>query len=178
MADIVPLVYIENKIYIIRGEKVMLDRDLAELYMVDTRALNQAVKRNADRFPADFMFALSRDEISRISQIVISLKFSKNVNAFTEQGVAMLSGILKSPRAIAVNVQIMRAFVRLRKVISENKELQKPLIIEKVEVDKIGDDEKIVLNFTTTDERLPLNKTNLKTMIKSTIPKNISHLGM
>jgi hypothetical protein len=85
MADIVPLVHIENKIYIIRGEKVMLDRDLAELYMVDTRTLNQAVKRNTDRFPGDFMFALSRDEILSISQIVISLKYSKNVNAFTEQ---------------------------------------------------------------------------------------------
>jgi hypothetical protein len=89
----------------------MLDRDLAELYMVDTRTLNQAVKRNVERFPADFMFALSRDEILSISQIVTSLKFSKNVNAFTEQGVAMLSGVLNSQRAIAVNIQIMRAFV-------------------------------------------------------------------
>ena len=80
MADIVPQVSIETKIFVIRGEKIMLDRDLAELYGVETRALNQAVKRNADRFPADFMFTLSRDEILSISQSVISLKFARTLN--------------------------------------------------------------------------------------------------
>ena len=89
---IVPIEKITGKIFMIRGEKVMLDRDLAELYGVETRALNQAVSRNIERFPSDFMFTLSRDEIIGISQIVISskIKFSKNVRAFTKQGVAML----------------------------------------------------------------------------------------
>ena len=127
MVDSIPQVHIEHKIFVIREEKVMLDRDLAELYGVETRTLNQAVKRNADRFPADFMFALSRDEILSISQSVISLKFARNVNAFTEQGVAMLSGILNSPRAIAVNIQIMRAFVRLRSIITGNKDILKAI---------------------------------------------------
>ena len=83
---------IEQKIYHVRGKTVMLDRDLARLYGVETRVLNQAVSRNMKRFPVDFMFLLTRDEITRMSQIVISLKFSKSVRVFTEQGVAMLSG--------------------------------------------------------------------------------------
>src|SRR2546421_5587034 len=93
---------IERAIYFIRGEKVMLDRDLAELYEVETRALNQAVGRNRERFPTDFAFELTREEIMGISQIVTSsnLKFSKRVTVFTEQGVAMLSTVLRSKRAI------------------------------------------------------------------------------
>jgi hypothetical protein len=114
---------IEQKIFIIRGQKVMLDKDLAVLYGTETKVLNQAVKRNIERFPEDFMFSLTRSEIARMSQIVTSLKFSKNVNVFTEQGVAMLSSVLRSKRAILVNVAIMRAFVRLRKIISAHKEL-------------------------------------------------------
>ncbi len=101
----------------------MLDSDLAKLYGVETKVLNQAVKRNHKRFPADFMFSLTRKEILRMSQIVTSLKYSKNINVFTEQGVAMLSSVLRSERAILVNIAIMRAFVRLRRVISANKEL-------------------------------------------------------
>jgi hypothetical protein len=104
------------KILMIRGKKVMLDRDLASLYGVETRVLNQAVKRNISRFPEDFMVLLSRQEIMRISQFVISLRFSKQVYVFTEQGVAMLSSVLNSERAIAVNIQIMRAFVMMRRV--------------------------------------------------------------
>jgi hypothetical protein len=95
LKELVPLELIEKKIYLVRGQKVMLDRDLADLYGVETRALNQAVRRNIYRFPDDFMFSLDREEIERISQIVISsagrkdtLKFSKNVQVFTEQGVA------------------------------------------------------------------------------------------
>lgn len=95
---------IRQKIYKLRNRRVMLDRDLAILYGVETRALNQAVKRNQKRFPCDFMFILSRQEIGRISQFVTSLKFSKNVLAFTEQGVAMLSTVLKSEKAIGVNI--------------------------------------------------------------------------
>jgi len=89
---------------------------LAELYGVETRALNQAVKRNENRFPEDFMLALTRDEIMRISQSVTSLKFSKSVYAFTEQGVAMLSTVLNSERAIQVIIDIMRTFVQIRRL--------------------------------------------------------------
>jgi len=132
MSDIIPLETIERRILLIRGQKVMLDRDLAQLYGVETRVLNQAIRRNIDRFPADFMFTLTRDEIMRISQIVISsdhetLKFSKNVMAFTEHGVAMLSSVLNSPRAVQVNIQIMRTFAKLREIISQHKGLAKRL---------------------------------------------------
>jgi len=132
MSDLVPVERIENKIYLIRGQKVMLDRDLAELYNVKTKALNQAVKRNSERFPEDFMFSLTREEILRMSQFVTSysgsgksdIKFSKNVNAFTEQGIAMLSSVLRSKRAVQVNIAIMRAFVKLRQILSGHKELR------------------------------------------------------
>jgi len=122
-SEIVPKELIENRIFVIRGHKVMLGPDLAELYRVETRALMQGVKRNRERFPLDFMFALTRPEILRISQIVISLKYSKSVYAFTEQGVAMLSGILNSTRAVQMNIAIMRAFVKLREILSTHKEL-------------------------------------------------------
>ena len=125
----IPVERLENAIFLIRGQKVMLDRDLAELYGVETRILNQSVRRNIERFPPDFMFELTRDEISGISQIVTSsnLKFSKRVAAFTEQGVAMLSSVLRSSRAIAVNVEIMRTFVRLREMLTSNAELARRL---------------------------------------------------
>ncbi len=131
-ASIMPTERIERRILLIRGQKVLLDRDLAELYGVETRVLNQAVKRNSGRFPADFMFALTREEILRISQFVTSsdqseLKFSKSVLAFTEQGVAMLSGVLNSQRAVEVNISIMRTFVQLRQMLVSNVELAKKL---------------------------------------------------
>ena len=120
---------IESLIYVIRGQKVMLDRDLAALYGVETRVLNQAVRRNASRFPPDFMFRLSRQEIMRISQSVISsdLKYSNQVHAFTEQGVAMLSSVLRSERAIAVNIAIMRTFARLRQFLAEHADVARQL---------------------------------------------------
>lgn len=131
MTYLIPHESIERRIYVIHGQKVMLDRDLADLYGVKTSVLNQAVIRNRERFPEDFMFSLSRQEILRISQFVISfsgqkndkLKFAKNVNVFTEQGIAMLSGILNSHRAIQVNIAIMRAFVNLRQIMANNKNL-------------------------------------------------------
>jgi hypothetical protein len=100
--SIIPAERIEKVIFLIRGQKVILDRDLAKLYGVETRVLNQAVRRNRDRFPDDFMFSLIREEIRNLSQIVISssIKHSPNVFAFTEQGVAMLSSVLNSKRAI------------------------------------------------------------------------------
>jgi hypothetical protein len=107
---------ISSLIHQVRGKAVMLDKDLAGLYGVETRELNQAVKRNLLRFPEDFMFVLSREEILRISQTVTSLKFSKNVNVFTEQSVAMLSSVLSSENAIQVNIHIMRAFVKVKRL--------------------------------------------------------------
>jgi hypothetical protein len=121
--DLIPSERIRQTILFVRGQKVMLDRDLAILYGVETRVLNQAVKRNRNRFPPDFMFELTRDEIRNISQFVISspdLKYSKSVYAFTEQGVAMLSGVLNSPRAVQVNIAIMRTFVQLRQMLASN----------------------------------------------------------
>jgi hypothetical protein len=125
-AEIIPVEAIARAIYALRGQRVLLDRDLAALYGVETRALNQAVKRNGARFPSDFMFQLTRQEIGRISQSVTSLsqlKFSKQVRAFTEEGVAMLSSVLNSERAVQVNIAIMRAFVKLRKTLETNREL-------------------------------------------------------
>ena len=127
--SIVPVERIEKAIIFIRGEKVLLDRDLALLYGVETRVLNQAVRRNIKRFPIDFMFELTRDEIMRISQTVTSsrIKYSKRVHAFTEQGVAMLSTVLNSERAIEVNIAIMRAFVKLRQMILSNEKLRRKI---------------------------------------------------
>lgn len=127
-----PAERIEKAIFLIRGHKVMLDRDLAELYDVPTKALKQAVRRNKTRFPADFMFTLNKKEFEFWrSQFVTSKADRKGLRyapmAFTEQGVAMLSSVLKSPRAVEVNIQIMRAFVRLREIISTNAELQRKL---------------------------------------------------
>ena len=122
MGKIVPVEIIATKIFEVRGKKVMLDKDLAKLYGVETKVLNQAVKRNKNRFPLDFMFSLTREEILRMSQFVTSLKFSKNINVFTEQGVAMLSSVLNSDRAVQVNIQIMRAFVKLRYIMSADKQ--------------------------------------------------------
>jgi hypothetical protein len=124
--EIIPIGRIAHRILNLHGQKVLLDRDLAMLYGVETRALNQAVKRNIARFPEDFVFTLSREEIERISQTVTSsssLKFSKQVRAFTEEGVAMLSSVLNSDRAIKVNIAIMRAFVKLRETLETNREL-------------------------------------------------------
>ncbi|HEY6552097.1 MAG TPA: ORF6N domain-containing protein [Vicinamibacteria bacterium] len=120
---------IEKRIYVIRGRQVMLDEDLADLYGVETRVLVQQLKRNAKRFPADFMFQLTKPEAEALrSQIVISnagrggRRYEPYV--FTEQGVAMLSGVLRSDRAIAVNIEIMRAFVELRRAAGSFQELQ------------------------------------------------------
>jgi len=126
-SSLIPVERIEKAIYLIRGEKVMLDRDLAALYEVETRVLNQAVGRNRERFPPDFMFQLTREEITGISQFVTSsnLKFSKRVSVFAEQGVAMLSSVLRSKRAISVNIEVMRTFLRLRGMLASNTELSR-----------------------------------------------------
>ena len=125
---LVPVETIEQKILLIRGQKVILAMDLAELYEVETFNLNKAVKRNSDRFPKDFMFQLTKEETYSLKfQIGMSKKSSRGGRrylpyAFTEQGVAMLSGVLNSKRAIQVNISIIRAFVRLRELFAANKE--------------------------------------------------------
>jgi hypothetical protein len=126
------LVQVEQRIFLIRGQKVMLDADLAELYGVETRALKQAVRRNPDRFPADFMFELSPVEVETlVSQTVIPTRGKlggATPMAFTEQGVAMLSSVLRSQRAVQVNIAIMRAFVRLREMLMSNADLARKLL--------------------------------------------------
>src|SRR5436190_22664268 len=115
---------VEDAILAIRGQKVLLDADLAPMYGVTVKALNQAVKRNLTRFPADFMFELTADEVSNLrSQFVTSSSWGGRrylPRAFTEQGVAMLSSVLRGERAALVNVEIMRAFVRLRQILQQN----------------------------------------------------------
>ncbi len=156
---------VQNKIYMIRNEKVMLDFDLAALYKIKTQALNQAVKRNLKRFPSDFMFPLSKDEEKiLISQIVISKSGGrrKPVFAFTEQGIAMLSSVLKSDRAIAVNIQIIRTFTQLRRMLSTHKELR-----EKIEELEKKYDGKFEILFKTirqilTEQEEPREKIGFK----------------
>lgn len=118
---------LEQVILLIRGQRVMLDRDLARLYAVETKALNRAVQRNLDRFPADFMLQLSADEYDSLRFQFGTLKRGQHSKylpfVFTQEGVAMLSGVLRSPRAVQVNIAIMRAFVRLRETLSLHKEL-------------------------------------------------------
>jgi ORF6N domain len=139
-----------NKIYLIRGQKVMIDRDLAELYQVETRVLNQAIRRNIDRFPKDFMFQLTEKEFDNWkSQIVISnsekMGLRKRPLAFTEQGVAMLSSVLNSETAIRVNIQIIRVFTKMRELLSTNKDIL--LQLEKMEKKLTGHDDDIQLIF-------------------------------
>jgi len=126
----IPTKRIENLILLIRGQKVMLDADLAELYDVETKVFNQAVKRNIKRFPEDFMFELTEKEVEILrSQFVTSRWGGRRYlpYVFTEQGVAMLSSVLKSQRAIQVNIEIMRAFVRLRRMLASHKDLARRL---------------------------------------------------
>ncbi|HLA09849.1 MAG TPA: ORF6N domain-containing protein [Pyrinomonadaceae bacterium] len=129
----VPVQRIEQAIYVIRGSKVMLDKDLASLYGVSTKVLNQAVRRNLNRFPEDFMFQLNPDEanILRSRSQSVTLKRGQNIKylpyAFTEHGILMLSSVLKSKRAVQVNIEIMRAFVRLREMVSSNADLLRKL---------------------------------------------------
>jgi hypothetical protein len=124
---------IESQILVIRGQKVMLDASLAGLYAVTTKALNQAVKRNLVRFPGDFMFQLTAEEATLLRSQSVTLKTGRGRHrkyqpyAFTEQGVAMLSSVLRSERAMLVNVEIMRAFVRLRRMLETHADLARKL---------------------------------------------------
>ncbi|MEI6511501.1 MAG: ORF6N domain-containing protein [Candidatus Uhrbacteria bacterium] len=130
MNELIPAEIVENKIYLFRGQKVLLDRDLAEMYGVTTKVLNQAVSRNMERFPDDFMFKLSLREASNLKSQIVTSSWGgrrKQPMAFTEQGVAMLSSVLSSPRAIAVNIQIIRTFTKLRAMLAENDDLRRKI---------------------------------------------------
>ncbi len=172
MKEIVPSEGIMNKIYVIRGIKVMLDRDLAGLYEVETKVLKQAVRRNIKRFPEDFMFELTKEEFNNWrSQIVTSnsdkmgLRYSPM--AFTEHGVAMLSAVLNSKRAIDVNIQIFRAFNQLRKAIISTDKLQNRI----QQLEEIFDinirllDSKIDKNSAILQERIKKNTDQIQLLI-------------
>jgi phosphoenolpyruvate carboxylase len=130
--QLVPVALIERRIYLIRGQKVMLDSDLAALYGVPTKVFNQAVKRNIERFPEDFMFHLTNEEAAALRSQIVTLKPTGRGQhrkylpyVFTEQGVAMPSGVLHSPHAVEVNIAIMRTFVKLREMLRSNEELSR-----------------------------------------------------
>ena len=156
-----------NKIILLRDQKVIIDRDLANLYGVETRVLNQAVKRNIKRFPSDFMFQMTPEEMKTWkSQIVISendkMGLRKPPYVFTEQGVAMLSSVLNSDRAILVNIQIIRVFTKLRVLLASHAEIIRKL--DSIEKKDIEQDEKILLIFEYLKqlEQAKQEETNLK----------------
>jgi len=140
MNEVVPIKNLINKIIFLRGHKVMLDSDLAELYGAETKMLKRAVRRNIDRFPVDFMFEISNDEYISLRSQFGTLKRGQHSKylpyAFTEQGIAMLSSVLHSERAIKVNIAIMRAFVKLRELLLSNKELNQQLQEMEAKYDK------------------------------------------
>ena len=172
MADIVPIETIASKIYLIRGIKVMLDRDLAELYGVETKCLKEQVKRNLDRFPDDFMFELTKDELTNWrSQFATSNKDIMGLRVppfvFTEHGVLMLSSVLKSKRAVQVNIQIMRTFTKLRQMLLDNKDLKNEL-----EELRQQTDERFQIVFETLDHLLSMEnkpKKKIGFMVKEKI---------
>jgi ORF6N domain-containing protein len=131
---LIPVERIEQRIYLIRGHKVMLDADLAKLYQVPTKRLNEAIRRNRNRFPEDFMFQLTSGESSALRSQIATLKtgrgrYSKYAPyAFTEHGVAMLSSVLRSKRAVEMNILIIRAFIRLREILASHKELAQKVV--------------------------------------------------
>jgi len=162
-------------IYLIRGQKVMLDRDLAGLYEVETKVLKQAVRRNIDRFPEDFMFELSGQEFKNLRSQFVTSSLSQWGGArykpmvFTEQGVAMLSSVLRSKRAIQVNIHIMRAFTKLRQLLLGNEELRKDLAEMKKQTD-----ERFQIVFETLDQLLSIdNKSKRKIGFEVKEPKSL-----
>lgn len=153
--QLVPDEVVTSKIYLIRGQKVMLDKDLAELYQVTTGNLNKAVGRNINRFPEDFRFQLHPEELRNLIFQNGTSSWGgtrKPPFAFTEQGVAMLSGILSSDRAIAVNIQIMRIFTRVRQMLTDNTELR--LEVEKIKRQLNNQDKNMEIVFGYLDELL------------------------
>lgn len=166
MASLILEEKIEKQIFLIRGKKVMLDKDLAKLYDVSVKRLNEQVKRNLDRFPDDFMFQLTLEEATSLRSQIATLKRGQHRKyfpyAFTEQGVSMLSSVLNSKRAIHVNIQIMRTFTKLREIISTNKELKDKL--NELESKVANHDEKIQSIFNAIHKLIepPVNKPKRK----------------
>lgn len=161
----IPYERVVNRIFFIRGKKVMFDKDLAELYGIETRTLNQAVKRNKDRFPDDFMFKLDMNEVEVLqqgilrSQFVILRKHGQHIKyapfVFTEQGVAMLSSVLKSKEAVQVNIQIVRTFTKLREIISLDKNLAEKLELMGKKYDSQISDIFKVIKYLTIEKENP-----------------------
>ena len=157
----IPDEIIINKILLIRSKKVMIDRDLAELYEVETKVLNQAVKINIRRFPLDFMFQLNKNEFKNLrSQFVTSSWGGRRQEpfVFTEQGIAMLSSVLRSDRAINVNIQIIRTFIKIRELLSTNKELKEKVDSMEKKYDKELKVIFNVLNRLLIEEKKPKDK--------------------
>ena len=164
MTTLVPIELIASKIYLIRGIKVMLDRDLAELYDVETKILKRAVRRNIDRFPEDFMFELTKAELENwrcqfgtSNEVKMGLRYKPM--AFTEQGVAMLSSVLRSNRAIHVNIQIMRAFTQLRNMLATHEDLKR-----KIESMEKKYDEQVQIVFEAIKQLLSEENNHKKTI--------------
>lgn len=156
---IIPNEVISSKIYLIRNQKVMLDRDLAELYQVKTKVLKQAVRRNSNRFPEDFMFELTKQELENLRSQFVTSSWGGNrylPMVFTEQGIAMLSSVLNSDRAIAVNIKIIRIFTKMRDLLNDNLSLR--LEIEDIKKKLTNHDKNIELVFSYLDELVDKNE--------------------
>ena len=168
----IPLEFIERRIYLVRGRKIMIDSDLAELYQVPTKRLNEQVKRNLGRFPSDFMFQFSKNELAdwrsqfATSNLATKMGLRRNPYAFTEHGIAMLSSVLNSKRAIQMNIVIIRAFIHLREVLASNKDIaQKVKELERTQFqqsNKIAVIYRLVQRLIQTPEQ-PKNKIGFRT---------------
>lgn len=169
----IPDELVMNKIYVIRSQKVMLDSDLAELYGVETKVLKQAIRRNLGRFPEDFMFELTEIEFESLRSQIVTSKIGRGgarytPMVFTEQGVAMLSSVLNSEKAISVNIQIIRIFTRIRQMLSDNTELR--LGIEELRKKTDNNTKNIEVVFQYLDELLD-KKEKPRTLIGYKTPK-------
>ena len=167
--SLIPIEIIQNRILIIRGQKVIIDVDLAEIYGVGTKVLNQAVSRNRDRFPEDFMFQLNKEEFKILrSQIVTSSGWGGRrypPYAFTEHGAVMAASVLNSPRAIAVSVQVVRAYVKLRELLASDKVIKDIALLKQVAAlhgKDIGEIKK-VLNYLIETPEKPKHQIGFKT---------------
>ena len=174
MTELVPVDRIASKIYLLRGTKVMLDRDLAELYGVETKRLKEQVRRNIERFPEDFMFELTKEELINLrSQFATSSWGGARYSpmAFSEHGILMLSSVLKSERAVQVNIQIMRTFTKLREALLDNKDLRREL-----EEFKQVSEERFGIVFQTLDKLLQIEE-KPKKKIGYTVKEKQTHYG-
>ncbi|WP_426670941.1 ORF6N domain-containing protein [Mucilaginibacter sp. McL0603] len=168
----IPDELVMDKIYLIREQKVMLDEDLAELYGVETRRLNEQVGRNIDRFPEDFMFRLNEEEFANLKSHFATSSWGGRRTppyAFTEHGVLMLSSVLNSKQAIQVNIQIMRIYTRIRELLLTHKDIL--LLVEKVEKKLIKQDQKIEVLFTYLNKFIEKDETPRTSIGYKTYPK-------